>query len=52
MVSHHYIESIDDHRKGIVNYCLDGNGLNVHKSYGYRVNPVVAQVVADWWSRA
>jgi len=52
MVSHHYIESIDDHRKGIVNYYQDANGLNAHKSYGYLVNPVVAQVVADWWSAA
>ncbi len=51
MVTHHYIESIDDHRKGIVNYYLDANGLNVHKSYGYLVNPVVAKVIADWWRR-
>lgn len=52
MVSHHYIDSIDDHRKGIINYYQDADGLNVHKSYGYLVNPVVAQVIADWWRGA
>jgi hypothetical protein len=51
MVTHHYIESIDDHRKEVVNDYLDSNGLNVHKSYGYLVNPVWAHVIADWRRR-
>ena len=24
-------------------------GLNVHKCYGYMVNPVVGGTIADWW---
>jgi hypothetical protein len=24
-------------------------GLNVHKCYGYMVNPVLASTIADWW---
>jgi len=52
MVSHHYIDSSNNHREGIINDCLDANGLNVHKSCDYLVNHVVAQVNADCWSGA
>ena len=41
MATHHYI----------VNGYLYAYGLNVHKSCEYLVNPVVAQVIADWWRR-
>jgi hypothetical protein len=52
MVSHHYSESIDAHHKGITNDYLDANGLNVNKLCGCLVNPVVAQVTANCWSKA
>lgn len=52
MIAQQYIEQIDDHCKGIYNHYRDSRGLNVHKSYGYLVNPVVAQVIADWWQLA
>ena len=47
-----YIEDIRDMGRNIYNYYRDEKGLNVHKSYGYLVNPVVAQVIADWWKAA
>jgi len=43
------IESIEDHCRGIYNYFRNEEGLNVHRSYGYLVNPAVGKVVADWW---
>jgi hypothetical protein len=52
MVSHHYSESIDAHRKWFPNVYLDANGLNVNKRCGCLVNPVVAPVIAYCWSRA
>lgn len=45
------IESIQDHHKGIYNYYRDDLGLNVHRSYGYLVNPVTGGVVGDWLRR-
>lgn len=52
MVELHHIESITDQRSGIFNHYRDETGLNVHKSYGYLINPVVAQTIADWWDAA
>ena len=49
MIAQQYIEQIDDHCKGVYNHYRDNRGLNVHKSYGYLVNPVVAKVITDWW---
>ena len=49
MVTENYIDSIDDRSDRIFNYYRDDRGLNVHKSYGYLVNPVVAGIIADWW---
>ncbi|UCC56886.1 MAG: hypothetical protein JSU75_03840 [Gammaproteobacteria bacterium] len=49
MVTKKYIDRIDDRSDQIFNYYRDDRGLNVHKSYGYLVNPVVARVIADWW---
>lgn len=43
------VESITDINGGIFNYFRDNLGLNVHRSYGYLVNPRVGQVIADWW---
>jgi hypothetical protein len=52
MVEQNHIESITDQRSGIYNHYRDEKGLNVHKSYGYLANPVVAQTIADWWGSA
>jgi hypothetical protein len=49
MVTENYIDSIDDRSDRIFNYYRDDRGLNVHKSYGYLVNPVVAGVITDRW---
>jgi len=49
MVTRRDIDSITDLYKGVYNHYRDEDGLNVHKSYGYLVNPRVANVIADWW---
>ncbi|MDH5649730.1 MAG: lipase family protein [Gammaproteobacteria bacterium] len=43
------IESIEDHCQGIYNFFRNAEGLNVHRSYGYLVNPAVGKIIADWW---
>ena len=43
------VESITDINGGIFNYFHDDQGLNVHRSYGYLVNPRVGEVIAHWW---
>jgi len=43
------IESITDLHNGVFNYFRNAQGLNVHRSYGYLVNPHVGGVIADWW---
>jgi len=50
MTEQKLIESITDYSDGIFNHYRDERGLNVHKSYGYLVNPVVAGTIADWWT--
>ena len=52
MVKKHYIDFIEDKVKGVYNFYRDEKGLNVHKSYGYLANPVVARVIIDWWKSA
>lgn len=44
------IESITDVNGGVYNYFRNEQGLNVHRSYGYLVNPRVGKVIADWWA--
>ncbi len=44
------IESIIDINRGIFNYFRNDRGLNVHRSYGYLVNPNVGKVIAQWWN--
>ncbi len=46
------VESIEDHCHGIYNFFRNEAGLNVHRSYGYLVNPAVGKVIADWWREA
>lgn len=52
MVEGGYVERIDDYRKGVFNHYRDEKGLNVHKSYGYLVNPAFSRIVTDWWEAA
>ena len=42
------IESIVD-ETDLHNYFRGPHGLNVHKCYGYMINPQVARAVAAWW---
>lgn len=44
-------ESITDMNGGIFNYFHNELGLNVHRSYGYLVNPRVGEVIARWWKQ-
>ena len=43
------VESIVDVNGGVFNYFRNDEGLNVHRSYGYLVNPRVGEVIARWW---
>ena len=43
------IEKITDMDESIFNYFRNADGLNVHRSYGYLVNPRVGEVIAKWW---
>jgi len=43
------IESIEDHSEAIYNFFRSDEGLNVHRSYGYLVNPAVGYIIANWW---
>ncbi len=52
MVNLGLLEEITDYHKGVYNYYRDDLGLNVHRSYGYLVNPVTGRTVADWLTRA
>jgi len=52
MVKRKYINSIEDRTKGVYNFYRDEKGLNVHKSYGYLANPVVAKTIIEWWNSA
>lgn len=49
MLEFELTESITDHSKDIYNYFRNQDGLNVHRSYGYLVNPAVGEVIANWW---
>lgn len=49
MLEYSMIESIEDHSEAIYNFFRNEYGLNVHRSYGYLVNPAVGYIIADWW---
>ena len=51
MVAQGAIQSIRDHC-GVYNWYRNDDGLNVHRSYGYLVNPVVGEIIANWWRGA
>jgi hypothetical protein len=44
MLAHYYIESIGTPRRGAVNGYPEANNLNMHKSDGFVVNPLLAQI--------
>ena len=48
MLEHGLVESITDNVR-LLNYFRGPDGLNVHKCYGYMINPETASVVAKWW---
>ncbi|MHB8535799.1 MAG: hypothetical protein ACYDBW_10185 [Sulfuricaulis sp.] len=50
MVNLGLIESITDINENVFNYFRNEQGLNVHRSYGYLVNPRMGRVIADWWT--
>ncbi len=43
------IEDIRDNEAPVYNHFRTDEGLNVHRSYGYLVNPAVGEVIASWW---
>ena len=47
MVGCGLVESVEDQR--LFNWFRLDGVLNVHAEYGYLVNPVTAEIVADWW---
>ena len=49
MLEYGMVESIEDHSEAIYNFFRNEEGLNVHRSYGYLVNPAVGYIIADWW---
>jgi hypothetical protein len=52
MLEYGMVESIEDHSEAIYNFFRNEEGLNVHRSYGYLVNPAVGYIIADWWREA
>lgn len=52
MLEYGIIDNIEDHSEAIYNFFRSNHGLNVHRSYGYLVNPAVGYIIADWWRHA
>jgi len=52
MLEERLIESIEDVHEGVFNFFRNEKGLNVHRSYGYLVEPHVAGAIAAWWRDA
>lgn len=44
------VQNIEDKHQGVLNYFRNEKGLNVHRSYGYLVNKLVGQAIAQWWT--
>ena len=49
MIKEGVIEQTEDYCRNVFNWFRNELGLNVHKSYGYLVNPLVSRIIADWW---
>ena len=45
------VNNIEDHCHDIYNYFRNHEGLNVHRSYGYLVNPATGMLIANWLSQ-
>ncbi|HUO82832.1 MAG TPA: hypothetical protein VM616_08255 [Gammaproteobacteria bacterium] len=43
------LEALRDETEGVYNNFREGDRLNVHRDYGYLVNPVTGRAIADWW---
>lgn len=52
MLKLNILDSIEDHCDKVYNYYRNKDGLNVHRSYGYLINPIVGKVIADWWQQS
>ena len=49
MLKHGLVESMTHHHEEVYTWFRNDDGLNVHRSYGYLVNDVVAKTIAQWW---
>lgn len=49
MLESGFVRSIDDHCRDLYTWYRNDEGLNVHRSYGYLIHPVVSGLVAEWW---
>jgi hypothetical protein len=52
MMTAKHIDSIDDNPECIFNQYRDERSLNVHKSSGYPLNPVMDRSMANRWKAA
>lgn len=52
MLENSMIEEIKDIYKDVYNTYHDDKGMNVHKSYGYLMNPKVSAEICNWWQNA
>ncbi len=48
MLEQHRLSSLEDHCCDIYNFFHNHEGLNVHRSYGYLINPATGRIVAEW----
>jgi hypothetical protein len=44
-----FVRRIDDHCRDLYTWYRNDTGLNVHRSYGYLIHPVVARLITRWW---
>jgi hypothetical protein len=44
-----FVRRIDDHCRDLYTWYRNDMGLNVHRSYGYLIHPVIARLVTSWW---
>ncbi len=51
MLKMNLIESISD-QTDLKTYFRGPDGLNVHKCYGYLINPCTAEIITNWWQKA
>lgn len=42
------IDKIEDHCNNIYNFYHNEDGYNPHRSYGYLINPLVCEIIAQW----